>query len=378
MAEVLNDSIVDNDLLEKLTIIIPSFERSSFLKRTLKYWSNFKVKIIAVDGSNNSLDKTFLSNLPKNIKYINNKSGFYTRLLLATNLVETEYVMLGWDDEFYIPSALKSCLVNLSRNSDLISCTGRAIAFNYDNQIVRGYDIYPELKDLNLDDANPSVRIKKHFLNFIPAHLFAISKSFIWKIIAKGVFSKEYKFYASFELQFEFLLPFANKSLSIPELMWLRSMEAEKVRGTSTKKFLSTTHSIWWHNEENNKDKQDFIERMKKICLEINAIKKTNHIPDIETNFDFYSKRKKKKGSLFFRLYLMLLKYLPGTIKHFVKRILQNFGYGSSILKKQVFNKIFSLKGSAELLELDGVKVDFNELEKIEKIVSNFHANNKK
>ena len=74
----------------------------------------------------------------------------------------------------------------------------------------------------------------------------------------------------------------------------------------------------------------------------------------------------------------MLSKYLPSTTKNFVKRILQNFGYGSSILKKQVFNKIFSLKGSAELLELDGVKVDFNELEKIEKIVSNFHANNKK
>ena len=55
-----------NLLLEKLTIIIFSYNRHNYLKRTLKYWSNYDIKLVVLDGSNAKLEDPILNN--KNIK----------------------------------------------------------------------------------------------------------------------------------------------------------------------------------------------------------------------------------------------------------------------------------------------------------------------
>jgi hypothetical protein len=100
--------------------------------------------------------------------------------------------MLGCDDEFYIPSALNSCLIKLYSDSNFVACSGRAIGFGWSNDLVIGFNEYNKLKDLILDDPSPMVRLRKHFSNYIPAHIYAVCRSATWKIAAKYIFSKEY------------------------------------------------------------------------------------------------------------------------------------------------------------------------------------------
>ncbi len=141
-----------NNILKNLTIVIPSYNRQSYLIRTIKYWSDKKVKIIILDGSKNSLKKK-IKITSKNITYIHNPVGLYSRLLSSSKKVKTKYVMLGCDDEFYIPSALEKCLRYLSLKKDYGCCTGRALGFNYKDGKVYGYSQYSNLKKLDLKNS---------------------------------------------------------------------------------------------------------------------------------------------------------------------------------------------------------------------------------
>jgi glycosyltransferase domain-containing protein len=369
---------MNESFLDKLTIVIPTYERQEYIIRCMKYWSGKKVKVIVVDGSKISLEVSVVGTFSKNIKYIHNPIGLYGRMLSSIELIETEYVMQGCDDEFYIPSALNSCLKKLSSNSNFVSCIGRALAFNYNNKLVFSYDIYRRLKNLKLDDPNPTTRIKKHFSNYVPAHLYAVCKASIWKVIAKYVFSKEYNFYGAWEMQIELLVPFANKTLSIPELMWLRSMEVQAIRGTSPSMTPSLRMFDWWLDKKYENEKKDFIKRTKIACKELNKVTKQGHIIDVESSYECYLSQPKKKKPFTYLLYYNFFRYCPNLIKNNIKRILKVFGYGPAQRGYGVVNKIFSLIDKAKLLAIDGIKVDFVELEQIEKIIALFHENKKR
>ena len=47
---------MDYSLLNKLTIVIFTYNRHKYLKRTINYWSNYKVKLLILDGSDVELD----------------------------------------------------------------------------------------------------------------------------------------------------------------------------------------------------------------------------------------------------------------------------------------------------------------------------------
>ena len=350
-------------LLKKLTIVIPTYQRQPFMLRNMQYWSGKSVKVVYLDGSKAALDPSFLTQIESNIKYIHSPVGVYERILSSIGFVDTEYVMLGCDDEFYIPSALNSCLIKLYSDSKLMACSGRAIGFGWRNDLIIGFNEYNKLKDLILDDPNPMVRLRKHFSNYVPAHIYAVCRSSTWKIAAKATFSKEYNFFAASELQMEFLLSYAGKTLVIPELLWMRSDECPPLRGTSKSIIPSLTFFSWWFNKNDEKEKQDFIIRMESACKDIDKLNNENHVADFHDIFETFIKS--QKTFLFFRVF----KYLPNSIRSIIKKIFKIFG--NDLTKKT------PLMVSAKSLQATGVRVDFNELVVIEKKVISFYKHEK-
>ena len=55
--------------LKKLTIVIFTYNRHKYLKRTVKYWLNYNIKLLILDGSQVKLEDSCLKS--KNITYIN-------------------------------------------------------------------------------------------------------------------------------------------------------------------------------------------------------------------------------------------------------------------------------------------------------------------
>ena len=61
--------------LNKLTIVILTYNRHKYLIRSINYWSNYNIKLLILDGSSVELNDSCLQS--KNIKYVHNTKGLY-------------------------------------------------------------------------------------------------------------------------------------------------------------------------------------------------------------------------------------------------------------------------------------------------------------
>jgi glycosyltransferase domain-containing protein len=343
-------------LLERLTLVIFTFNRHKYLKRTLMYWSKYNIKLVILDGSNIEFKDPCLKS--GNIKYIYGPKDLYQRILSSINHIETEFMIMGSDDEFYLPSGLISCINFLIKEATFSSCGGVALGFGKkEEKKFFGQERYPALKNLILDQDSATERIQKHFSNYVPAHFCSVIRSNIWKKICKHVFDKEFTFNAALELQVEFLVLVSGKTKIISELTWMRNMnENIPHRGTSPATTVSFTINDWWEDKRYKNEKKDFLFRMKNACEELS----------INEN----SKFKEDKIAQFFKLYInklylnksplrQILNLINPKVKKFIKSI---FG-----LNKNLENK--SIEDYARALENQGILVNYNDLDQITSIL---------
>ena len=336
-------------LLDKLTLVILTYNRHKYLKRTIHYWSNYNVNLVILDGSEKKLEDHYIR--AKNIKYLHNKNGLYDRLLSSINLIETEFMIFGGDDEFYLPSALSSCIKFLLKETSYYSCGGRAVGFRTKKKKLLGIRQYPQLKGLCLDYDNASDRIYKHFSSYVPAHFYSVMRSAKWDIICRNVFKKKYNFNSSEELQLEFLVIVSGKSKIISELMWMRNNEVARADLD-----LSLPIEKFWYDKKNEKEKNLFLQRIKKACNELSTNQNSKLNEETISNlFEAYVKKILKYNNK--NLFRKILNLAPNKI-------------GIKLLKfvKKCFSiaaKEKSLSEEINILEAEGVSVNSEELKKI-------------
>lgn len=345
-------------LLEKLTLVIFTYNRHKYLKRTLKYWSKYNIKLLILDGSDIEFRDSSLED--KNIKYIYGPKDLYQRILSSINHIETEFMIMGSDDEFYLPSGLISCINFMIKETSFSSCGGVALGFGKkEEKNFFGQERYPALKNLILDHDFAAERVQKHFSNYVPAHFCSVIRSNTWKKICKHVFDKEFSFHAALELQVEFLVLVNGKTKIISELMWMRNMnENTPHRGTSPATTVSFTINDWWYDKRYKNEKKDFLFRMKNACEELSITEN--------------SKFKEDKIAQFFKLYInkvylnksplrQILNLINPKIKKFIK-----FTLG---MKKNLKNK--SIEDHARALENQGISVNYKDLDLIISVLKN-------
>ena len=326
-------------LLEKLTIVIFTYNRHQYLKRSLAYWSNYNVKLVILDGSDKKFENPKLK--LKNIRYIHNTNGLYDRLLNSVKHIDTEFMILAADDEFYLPSALCSCINFLMKDNTYSSCGGRAIGFGFDNKKnIFGKQIYQKLKNLTLNQKSSKARITNHFSNYVPAHFYSVIKSNNWKKICPHVFKQKYDFFGSIELQVEFLIILSGKSKIISELMWMRSHGVQQLKFNLPQSKMQD----WWSKKKFQDEKLKFLKSLKKASIELSFEKKQGYTEDDISNFfEIYI------NNNLFRKYEKLRQ---------IKR---------SVLKwlKISNNKNNNLINEVNILEAEGVKINYGDLDEI-------------
>lgn len=115
-----------------LSIIIPTFNRYSFLEKAIKYYSisNCKATIVIVDSSvgreknnNKSLIKKY-----KNLKieYFNRKGKPHTAIKKIKKKIKTKFLVFTGDDDFLLSENLKYHFDFLQNNKAYIAVNGRA------------------------------------------------------------------------------------------------------------------------------------------------------------------------------------------------------------------------------------------------------------
>jgi glycosyltransferase domain-containing protein len=125
--EIMNYSKVSNQMIDELTIIIPTHNRQHVLQRAIDYFNSAGLLTIIVDSSLVPLTV----NLPKKIKYFHKPNTLFAEKIYSTlQEVKTPYSCICADDDFLIKSSLFSGLEFLKKNSDYASVQGNFIQFS--------------------------------------------------------------------------------------------------------------------------------------------------------------------------------------------------------------------------------------------------------
>lgn len=369
--------MTDYKNLRKLTLVMLSFERQLFVIRSMKYWSNKNVKLVVLDGSKRAIKSSFLKslNLNRNIYYEHYKSSYVKRLKRATSLVNTKYVALIGDDEFYIPSTVEKCINELDKNNELVSCIGRAVGFWPMDGAVYGRSKYPELLDYKILHNEPKERIKFHMRNYVPSLVYGVTRSFQWKIATSAIIEKEFTVFAIFELQMEMILSFCGKSKVIPFLMWLRSSKESKKK-IHKEKSLNPKNKFpeWWQNKQLKNEHKRFISIVSEKFSLLNPGHKyeyyKNSVIDACNSYNDYcfERKLKRKVSLARKLVRLFTRFIHDERKRKIK----NFFIGFISMPK-LYNNL--LLDEVTAMKKKNVTVDLKEMKKIIRIIMNFHNN---
>jgi glycosyltransferase domain-containing protein len=348
-------------LLSNLSIVIPTFNRQEYAIRAMHYWKNYDVKVLILDGSKDPIKQSVISSIDSNINYYFMPISLMERLYKSTELVKTSYSIMMADDEFFIPSALDSCIKELKKDPEIVSCMGSAISFLFKDKKILTNEIYPDLRNHLVNQETPLERSIYHMSAYTPSSIYSVMRTEIWKKSIRALSYKNFEFYVKSigEIQFEITSSYLGKYKIINELMWLRSFENEPIRVHVGE--ASVPIKDFWYKESNKSIRDEIIDAiLQSIASEEDNM---SHLKqDISQAFDAYIKITQQSFK-----YRSVEAILPKSIMTLIVRLLR-------FMKSTEKNSLLSISNITSILYKKGIKVDIDALNEIEKKVLDFHS----
>jgi len=108
------------------TIIIPTHNRHHYLKRSIEYFSRFKVKVVYCD----STETPYSDSIFANISYLHLPNFTFSRkILYAIENIDCGVIALCADDDFLIIDSLIQGFAEMQKNEDIAAVFGNNIEF---------------------------------------------------------------------------------------------------------------------------------------------------------------------------------------------------------------------------------------------------------
>ncbi|MEN9522578.1 MAG: hypothetical protein RL065_955 [Bacteroidota bacterium] len=152
---------------DKITVIIPAYNRPIHLQRTIEYASLLPYSFIIVDDSPTKpiIEKT----LPSNVSYYYfHQNNFYDKVSFAISKTNTPYVMLCADDDFHLQSGVKTGIDFLDTHSDYSCVHGVSLSFYKLKNAVLYNSLYSYGNNIDNVETEIFSRAKKYFSPFYP------------------------------------------------------------------------------------------------------------------------------------------------------------------------------------------------------------------
>lgn len=218
--------------LSKLTIIIPTYNRERYVLRNMGFWSGTDVTVHVLDGSAEAIKTNQLARFTSNIHYHHLPVFIWIRLAKVADLVDTEYVVLLSDDDFFIPSAVEASIFELEKNRALVACCGRGISKCLASDLIVNWSTIKSYKS-NAEGGvsgavvqdEPLERIVEHMNPYVLSIIYAVCRSQAWLKAIQLLSVRQFTSGLVSEMQFELYMSFHGKVKVIDELMTLRSDE---------------------------------------------------------------------------------------------------------------------------------------------------------
>lgn len=377
-----------NPELSKLTLVMPTFGRQEHAIRNMTYWSNTGVILLVIDASSIPIKNEILKSFGENIIYIHDTSHYNERIVNSFSKINSNYTQLICDDEFYPISAVISCIKDLEKNDDIISCMGVCLGFEVDKKSKkifsrRTYVAMTENYSYTMNP-DPIKRLENYLINYQPFLMYSMIRTEVWKKAFELPYKflktqknkknyQKFNFFSSDEIQINMYMAFAGKSKIIRELYWLRSFGEhltvrEKYKNHEPEpKFI---FQDWWNA---NSEKEVYLKFLEDSYRETKIQINISYKELVLKCCKFFLKG---GGGEFLKHQLLYLKNKKNIISlsmFYLKRLIPSF-LKVYVKSMSIFkNRKVLFKNDLSYLKNEGIKVDHIELNKIQKIIENFH-----
>ena len=358
------------NLLSKLTLIVPTYNRQDYVLRNMRYWSGRGPTLHILDGSVTPISTSDLSGLNENIHYHYLPISVFQRLGHSLDLVKTKYCMLMGDDDLFIPSGLEACIKQLESVEDLVSCMGRCLSFLPGSNEVKGWVDSTEMKGYSILQEDPIERMVFHMNPYTCSTIYSVVQTPVWKLAMTSWTKKRFQVLNLDELQFELGVCYLGKSKVNEDLMLLRSHENPPWR-KSEPPLPSALE--WWDNPSRECEHNEFLQIMADTLANGDS-NKTKSIYNgvreavVAYTYQFRKNSFEKNHVDSFKKIMnsLIVRWLPKTVKKFLKNIMASVRPVTPVEQKSIIE-------AARNLSDTGVSVDFRELKNIEKMIKEFH-----
>lgn len=167
--------------MQNCTILIPTYNRSEFLKKLLYYIVNnkYNLPVFVVDGS--TLDKEINNNkilidkLNQEyncfITHFLDESFIWNRINNITSKIQTKYCKLNNDDDFFSKEYIEEAVNFFEKNSNYSIVTGYSISFHQNKVNLENSKFFLGEKEVNLFE-DPLKRFEFSIHNWHPFGVF--------------------------------------------------------------------------------------------------------------------------------------------------------------------------------------------------------------
>ena len=112
--------------MEKLSIVVLSFNKKLSLKALVNYWSDYPVELVILDGSYEKINLIKYEHNPNfKLRYFHEPTSYFDRIKKATFIISREYVLLTADDEIHLPRGILRSIKFLENNLEYNSSMGQ-------------------------------------------------------------------------------------------------------------------------------------------------------------------------------------------------------------------------------------------------------------
>ena len=357
-------------LLSRLDIVVPTYNRPEYALRLMRFWSGTGARVLVLDGSDQAIDSHLIAELGKNIEYLHLPMSYQERFRYATGIVSREFQMMMSDDELYVPSAVASAIEHLDENPAHWAATGRVIRFYCKNGNVLGEEWYTGYNNY-VQSALVADQVQRAYQFEVPHYaMLGVIRGDHWRDLWSTIFRHDYTCPYAYEAMFHMTAPYIGITWVIDELLWLRSAETdENVSPTWNRRM--PLHE-WYDNEEYRGERLLWEQSVAAIITRFAGTPRTqaevSEIASFIINRQLAGSRPKSytwtPGQ---RMHRTLRRVTPQAIRTVLKsvlptRALRRLGYSAN-----------SLIEVAESMSNRGVSVDAQQLRETVECIRDFH-----
>lgn len=246
---------------DKITLIVPSFNRQEYLLNLVSYWKHAGIKIIIVDGCFNKISVMIINALAENITYYHlPEMPIEDRLIFAGSKVETEYVAMMCDDECISENGIEACIRVLDADKSLDCCGGLVIGFRQNDGVMYYKRAYSELLAHNALSDSPYVRLIESLALYTPSHIFGVNRTSSWTFAMQCAKIAIQTGRYGGEIAFEMISSALGKFITIPIVCVFRNYNNIPIREIYPDKVdggeLSNSFAEWWNSSANKNEKK--------------------------------------------------------------------------------------------------------------------------